>query len=102
MTISKSEVRCGMRIDWDMPITMDDGNILRADIFRPMQDGRYPVILTHGPYAKNLHFEDGYPNAWKLMCQDHPDVPRGSTNAFQSWEVVDPENGCPMVLFVCV
>ncbi len=101
MTISKSEVRCGMRIDWDVPITMDDSNILRADIFRPMNDGRYPVILTHGPYAKNLHFEDGYPNAWKLMCQDHPDVPRGSTNAFQSWEVVDPEKWVPDG-FVCV
>ena len=24
-----------MRIDWDVPITMDDGLVLRADVFRP-------------------------------------------------------------------
>ena len=28
-----SEVRNGMRIDWDIPIEMDDGLVLRADIF---------------------------------------------------------------------
>ena len=38
-----SEVRDGMRIDWDMPITMDDGLVLRCDVFRPVKKGRYPV-----------------------------------------------------------
>ena len=33
----RSEVRDGMRIDWDVPITMDDGLVLRADVFRPGQ-----------------------------------------------------------------
>ena len=41
-----SEIRDGMRIDWDMPITMDDGLQLRCDVFRPIRPGRYPVILT--------------------------------------------------------
>ena len=41
-----------MRIDWDVPITMDDGLVLRADVFRPVKDGKYPVILSYGPYAK--------------------------------------------------
>ena len=54
----KSEIRDGMRIDWDMPITMDDGIVLRCDIYRPVADGKYPVILTCGPYGKWLHFED--------------------------------------------
>ena len=31
------EIRDGMRIDWDVPITMDDGLVLRADVFRPDQ-----------------------------------------------------------------
>src|SRR5205823_12251099 len=53
-----SEVRDGMRIDWDMPITMDDGLVLRCDVFRPNRKGRYPVILSSGPYGKWLHFED--------------------------------------------
>ena len=51
-----SEVRDGMRIDWDVPIPMDDGLVLRADVYRPTRDGQHPVILTYGPYGKWLHF----------------------------------------------
>ena len=92
---STSELRDGMRIDWDVPITMDDGLVLRADVFRPPRDGRYPVILTYGPYAKGLAFQDGYPSAWERMAQTHPDVTAGSSNKYQSWEVVDPEKWVP-------
>jgi predicted acyl esterase len=49
MESAKSEVRDGMQIDWDAPITMDDGLVLRADVFRPVGDGRYPVVLSYGP-----------------------------------------------------
>ena len=37
-----SEVRDGMRIDWDVPIAMDDGIVLRADVYRPIREGRCP------------------------------------------------------------
>ena len=36
----RSEIRDGMRIDWDVPIAMDDGLVLRADVFRPVEDGK--------------------------------------------------------------
>lgn len=87
----KSEIADGMRIDWDTPIPMDDGLVLRADVYRPVEEGRYPVIMSHGPYAKNLSFQSGYPDQWRRLCEAHPDVPAGSTNKYQSWEVVDPE-----------
>ena len=86
----RSENRDGMHIDWDVPITMDDGLVLRADVFRPPREGRFPVILTYGPYAKGLAFQDGYPSAWQRMVTEHPDVAHGSSNLYQSWEVVDP------------
>jgi predicted acyl esterase len=91
----RSETRDGMRIDWDVPITMDDGLVLRADVFRPIAEGRYPVILSYGPYAKGLAFQDGYPSAWERMAERHPDVAAGSSNLYQSWEVVDPEKWVP-------
>jgi len=91
----RSETRDGMRIDWDVPITMDDGLVVRADIFRPVKDGKYPVILTYGPYAKGLAFQDGYPSAWQRMVEKHPDVAADSSNLYQSWEVVDPEKWVP-------
>jgi len=42
----RSEVRDGMRIDWDVPITMDDRLVLRADVFRPVKDGKYPANFS--------------------------------------------------------
>ncbi|HTP95429.1 MAG TPA: CocE/NonD family hydrolase [Burkholderiales bacterium] len=95
MQQGSSEIRDGMRVDWDAPIAMDDGLTLRADVFRPIAEGRYPVILSYGPYAKGLHFEDGYPSAWRRMVEQHPDVAAGSSNRHQSWEVVDPEKWVP-------
>jgi uncharacterized protein len=91
----RSETRDGMRIDWNVPIATDDGLVLRADVFRPVAEGRYPVILSYGPYAKGLAFQDGYPSAWQRMADFHPDVVAGSSNLYQSWEVVDPEKWVP-------
>ena len=97
----RSETRDDMRIDWNVPIEMDDGILLRADVFRPIPDGKYPVMLSYGPYAKGLAFQDGYPNQWQLMTAEHPDVAAGSSNKYQNWEVVDPEKWVPDG-YVCV
>lgn len=86
-----SEIKDDMQIDWDCPIEMDDGLVLRADIFRPINKGKFPVIITYGPYAKGLPFQQGYPSAWDRMVEKHPDVTAGSSNKYQNWEVVDPE-----------
>jgi len=91
----KSELRDGMRIDWDAPIGMDDGLVLRADVFRPPQEGKYPVILTYGIYGKGLAYQEGYPQQWQKMVQDHPEILAGSTNQYQAWEVTDPERWVP-------
>ncbi len=96
-----SDVRDGMHIDWDVPIQMDDGLMLRCDVFRPVKAGKYPVIMTYGPYGKWLHFDDLYHDQWQRMCDLHPDVPAGSTNKYQNWEVVDPEKWVPDG-YVCV
>ena len=95
MQALKSEIRDGMRIDWDMPIKMDDGLILRADIFRPTHNKKCPVILSYGPYGKGLSFQEGYKTAWEIMERENPDVIRGSSNKYQNWEVVDPEKWVP-------
>ncbi|OLC17934.1 MAG: peptidase S15 [Candidatus Rokubacteria bacterium 13_1_40CM_69_27] len=84
-----------MRITWHQPIPMDDGLVLRADIFRPIEDGHYPVILTYGVYAKGLSYQEGYPMQWQKMVEDHPEILEGSTNKYQNWEVTDPERWIP-------
>ena len=97
----RSEIRDGMHIEWDVPIKMDDGLLLRADIFRPLAEAKYPVIMTHGPYAKGLAFQEGFRSMWERMVAAHPDVPAGSSNKYQNWEVVDPEKWVPDG-YVCI
>jgi predicted acyl esterase len=91
----------GMRIEFDVPIEMDDGLVLRADVFRPIAEGRYPVLMTMGPYAKGLAFQEGYRFNWEQMISSFPEVARGSTNKYQNWETVDPEKWVPDG-YVCV
>src|SRR3546814_654906 len=57
--------------------------------------------MTYGPYGKWLHFEDKYTEQWRRMCEKQPDVPAGSTNKYQAWEVVDPEKWVPDG-YVCI
>ena len=84
-----------MLIEWDVGVPMDDGLVLRADVFRPEGEDRAPVILTYGPYGKGLAYQDGYPDQWRILTTKHPDVLEGSTNAYQNWEAVDPERFVP-------
>jgi predicted acyl esterase len=91
----RSEIRDGMRIDWDVPIAMDDGVVLRADVFRPIEEGRYATILSHGPYAKWLHFAAFRPEMWQRVIERFPEAEAGSSSRYQNWEVVDPEKWVP-------
>jgi uncharacterized protein len=94
-SILASEVRDGMQIDWDAPIAMDDGVVLRADLFRPIHAGRYPVILSCGPYAKWLHYEQLYPSVYKALLSGFPEVAQNSSLKYMNWETVDPEKWVP-------
>ncbi len=90
-----TELRDGMRIAWDVPVTMDDGLVLRADVFLPPAAGRYPALLSYGPYGKGLAFQDGYKTAWDIMCRENPDAVAGTSNRYANWEVADPEKWVP-------
>ena len=91
----KSEIRDGMQIDWDAPITMDDGVVMRADVFRPVGNGTYPVIISYGPYAKGLSFQEGYKSQWTRLEKAVPEMLKDSSNKYQNWELVDPERWVP-------
>src|SRR5260370_35529262 len=40
-------------VERDVPAKMRDGVVLKADIYRPRADGKYPVLLQRTPYDKN-------------------------------------------------
>ena len=43
-----------VRVERNVAVPMRDGAVLRADVFRPEPEGRYPVLLTRTPYDKSL------------------------------------------------
>lgn len=90
-----------MKIDWDVEIATSDGSVLRADVFRPDGEGPFPVLMSCGPYAKGLHFGEGFPMQWKGLTSDYPEVLRGSTGRYANWETADPERWVPFG-YVCV
>jgi uncharacterized protein len=46
--------RLAVTVEFDVPASLRDGTILRANIYRPAGEGRWPVLLTRLPYGKDL------------------------------------------------
>ena len=41
-------------VQLDVPAAMRDGTVLRANVYRPAGEGRWPVLLTRLPYGKDF------------------------------------------------
>src|SRR5208283_2304187 len=46
-------------VERNVPAKMRDGVVLRADIYRPNADGKFPVLLTRTPYDKRGEMDFG-------------------------------------------
>ncbi|KIW95033.1 uncharacterized protein Z519_03614 [Cladophialophora bantiana CBS 173.52] len=89
-----------MIIERDVPISMDDGLVLRADVFRP-DSGAHPVIMTLGPYGKGVPYRVGFKPQWEWLISTYPDVLPGSSREYMNWETVDPETWVPWG-YICI
>jgi hypothetical protein len=84
-----------MIIERNLPIPMDDGIVLRADVFRPDTTAPVPVVMTSGPYGKGVRYQDHYKLMWDWLIKEHPDLLPGSRKEELTWETVDPETWVP-------
>lgn len=85
----------GMTIEFDHAIVMDDGVVIRCDIYRPSDDGKYPAIITNGPYSKGMHFSQGYAKFWQRIKDCYPEILENTSGKYFNWETVDPEKWVP-------
>lgn len=69
----------------DVMIPTRAGGDLAANVYRPMGDGPWPVLMTHGPYGKDRH--------WADRVQQHARDLGGGP--FINWETPDPETWVP-------
>ncbi len=95
----------GVSFTSDQEITMADGVVLRADVFRPThvprsqgtpgRPPRHPVILCAHPYGKDTRPKRrrrgwAVPAQFRLLTQDEP----FTISAWTSWEAPDPVRWC--------
>ena len=74
-------------VEKDMSIPLRDGATVVADVFRPAEAGTFPVIMTLGPYPKDIHFSEWNPAAWEGVPERGP---------YMHWETVNPEWWVPL------
>ncbi|MES2186056.1 MAG: CocE/NonD family hydrolase [Pseudomonadota bacterium] len=85
-----------MIFERNVEISLRDGAVLRANVFRPEGDHPVPVIMTHGPYGKDAHFEDAFKPQWDVLKDIYPGIDtEDTTGRYLRWEVVDPERWTP-------
>ncbi len=54
-------VRSPVHVIPNVEVPMRDGTVLRADMYRPAEDGKYPVLLSRTPYDKSMANGQGNP-----------------------------------------
>jgi len=84
-----------MRLDKDVTVPMRDGAALRCNVFRPDVPGKYPVLMTLGPYGKDVHLSQFMPEAWEALKRRHPEILKTSSCKYLVFETPDPEMWVP-------
>ena len=87
--------RHAMMLDKDVAVPMRDGAVLRANVFRPREAGRFPVLMTFGPYGKDVHIKQFMPAAWELLTTRHQDILATTSAEHLVFETPDPEMWVP-------
>lgn len=82
-------------LEHDVDVPMRDGAKLKANVFHPETPGKYPVLMTLGPYGKDLHFKDNSPAPWENLTQNHPEIFQASSGKYMVFERPDPEVWVP-------
>ncbi len=59
VSLAQSADQYAVTFEHNVPVKMRDGITLRADIYRPTADGRFPVLLQRTPYNKDDGFDFG-------------------------------------------
>ena len=54
-----------------------------ALLFTKVKGGRYPVVMSHGIYGKDVHFSLAFKPQWEKLLELYPDLCRnGSSGRF--------------------
>jgi predicted acyl esterase len=95
MVLEVKNSRDKIVLDHDVDVPVRDGAKLKANVFRPQAPGKYPVLMTFGPYGKDLHFKYNSPGPWENLNTNHPEIFRNSSGNYMAFETPNPELWMP-------
>jgi len=84
-----------MLLEQNTDVPMRDGAILRANVYRPNADGRFPVLMTFGPYGKDVPLREFMLEAWDRLNTTYPEILAASSCKHLVFERPDPEMWVP-------
>ena len=95
----------GLKAEKDVMISMPDGVLLAANVFRPDMQGRFPVILSMTPYGKDqtppmfspdgLPAPDSYTPFVERVHAHGADIGHMKISVLTPWEAPDPAAWIP-------
>ena len=80
-----------MLIEHNIAVPMRDGAELRCNVFRPESPGRFPVVMTFGPYGKDVPLQQFMAEAWNTLNKHYPEILAASSCKHLVFERPDPE-----------
>jgi predicted acyl esterase len=83
--------RYEMVVDTDIGIPMRDGATLRANFYHPKADGKFPVLMSFGPYGKDVPLKEFMAEAWETLEKFYPEILQASSCKHLVFETADPE-----------
>ena len=63
-----------MLVEQNADVPMRDGAILHANVYRPTAVGRFPVLMTFGPYGKDVPLREFMQEAWDRLNTTYPEI----------------------------
>lgn len=84
-----------LRVETNVAVPMRDGALLRANVYRPEEPGRYPVLMTFGPYGKDVPLRQFMQEAWDRLNETYPEILAASSCRHLVFERPDPEVWIP-------
>lgn len=86
-----ARVPAGIVAEWNLPVRVRDGTVLRVNVFRPADSTRVPAIASAHPYGKDkipAHFRGG--RALDFQYRLFPQPHSIELSEWTSWEAPDP------------
>ena len=92
----EESISYGLIYEKDVPVQVSDGTVLRANVYRPDANGRFPVVMAKGAYGKDVHFRDAFSDQWKRLKEIYPGLDTdGTSGRHLRCETIDPERWVP-------